>query len=74
MGCASSTPIMNGEPGAGLVGTAKNAAGNVMKAGETALHGTNTIYSHKRFSSGWLKESPNYLSTPRKSKRHFCVR
>jgi hypothetical protein len=42
MGCASSTPLVNGvNPGGpgGLVETTKNAANDVIKAGENTLNG-----------------------------------
>lgn len=38
MGCASSSPLVNGGPG-GLVDSAKTAATEVMSSGENALHG-----------------------------------
>lgn len=41
MGCASSTPMMNGSDG--IVGAAKHAAGDVAHAGEEALHGKQAI-------------------------------
>lgn len=37
MGCASSSPMMNGS--GGIVGAAKNAASDVVHAGEEVLHG-----------------------------------
>lgn len=39
MGCASSSPMMNGSGGGGIVGAAKHAASDVVHAGEEALHG-----------------------------------
>lgn len=41
MGCASSTPMMNGS--GGIVGAAKHAAGDVAHAGEEVLHGKQAI-------------------------------
>lgn len=38
MGCASSSPLVNGGPG-GLVESAKTGAADVMNAGENALNG-----------------------------------
>lgn len=38
MGCASSSPLVNGGPG-GLVDSAKTAATDVMNAGENAMNG-----------------------------------
>lgn len=37
MGCASSSPMMNGS--GGIVGAAKHAASDVVHAGEEVLHG-----------------------------------
>lgn len=39
MGCASSSPMINGSGGGGIVGAAKHAAADVVHAGEEALHG-----------------------------------
>jgi hypothetical protein len=38
MGCASSSPLVNGGPG-GLVDQAKTAASEVMTSGENAMNG-----------------------------------
>lgn len=39
MGCASSSPLVNGGGPGGLVDTVKNAGNDVMKAGENTMHG-----------------------------------
>lgn len=39
MGCASSSPLVNGGGPGGLVETAKTAATEVMSSGENAVHG-----------------------------------
>lgn len=45
MGCASSSPLVNGGGGpGGLADTAKNAANDVMTTGENAMNGK--YYKH----------------------------
>lgn len=48
MGCASSTPLMNGSAG-GIVEAAKHAAGDVAHAGEEAMHGN--IHTKKKINN-----------------------
>lgn len=47
MGCASSSPLVNGGGPGGLVDSAKTAATEVMSSGENTMHGkyvTNFIH------------------------------
>lgn len=58
MGCASSSPLVNGGGPGGLVETTKTAANDVIKAGENAMNGecleNGLINSHNKLSHKFM--------------------